>query len=181
MIFTNNSKIPYYLLFSIYLFFNHFLFNTISIFVLWLIDIFKGYFDCKIWYLWWTDGGLFIALSLLVFVPLVYFKMANNVSQIEIDETNQLLKIWYKTMLFENKKVVLNIDSGNFECWYQKQKQPKSIFFRLFLTSNSNSFVFLYDNKVILSIRDSSGWATQQMDDIALTLAKINNKCIILK
>ncbi|MBQ3739734.1 MAG: hypothetical protein II856_00865 [Bacteroidales bacterium] len=107
--------------------------------------------------------------------------MANNVSQIEIDETNQLLKIWYKTMLFENKKVVLNIDSGNFECWYQKQKQPKSIFFRLFLTSNSNSFVFLYDNKVILSIRDSSGWATQQMDDIALTLAKINNKCIILK
>lgn len=175
MIFNNNSKIPYFVYFIIYLFFNHLAFNVISIFGLWLIDAIKGCLDFNIWYHWWTDMGLYVLLGLLVFFPPVFFKIASNVKRIEVDEINKSLKIYYKPLLLKNRERIFDINDEKFEYYYQITKKNKSTLFRFFLLSNDTSLVILYEKKVFLTIRDTSGWTHQQIKEIVNLLDNFKN------
>lgn len=157
-----------------YLILNWLFINIMIVCLGWLIDFSKGYLDFKIWYQWCTNGNILYITSLfLVLVPPVYFKIANNVSRVEIEETNQTLKIYYTTFFFKKHVVTFKIYDDFFEYRYLIVKRSSSFLYRLSILTRNTSISFYCEKKMVLTIRDSSGWTSQQLEDIIKQLSMV--------
>lgn len=174
MILQNKSKLPYWLLFVIYLMFNNLLFVLFTIgvsAVIDLIDFCKGDFYRSLVLLIITWPFIYVC-ALPSLIPVIYFKLANNVTQIEINMNKRSIYVLYKTIFFKQKQKKILVDDDDFTFDFKKESKPM-LLQRMYAHTLGTSVVLFYKDRACITIRETAGWTNEQLDLVASTLQEI--------
>lgn len=174
MILQNNSKLPYWLLFIIYLAFNNVLFVLFTVGVSALIDLIdfcKGDFYSSLALLIITWPFIYVC-ALPTFIPVIYLKLAHNVKQIEINMYKRSIYVVYKTFFFKRKEKKFLVDDDDFTYDFNKKSKPM-LLQKMYAHTLGTSVGFFYKGRVCITIRETSGWTNEQLDLIISTLKEI--------
>ena len=176
MIFMNNSRMPYWLLFVIYLTCNCILWVMFTACIgtlVDLIDFLKGDFQRPLSISIITWPFIYVA-ALPMYVIFIYYKMANNVKQVEINAERRSVTIWYLTLLFKKKQRTFFVDDEEFEYAYARNSELKPLQkMRAFTYGTSIAFFHKGRCRCRIIIRETAGWPHQQLESMITVLEEL--------
>lgn len=176
MILQNNSKLPYWLLFIIYLAFNNILVVMFTAGVSALIDcidFLKGDFQRSLAILIIRWPFIYLGALPMLF-PVIYFKIAHNVKQIEINTYERSINVLYKTFFFKQKQKTFLVDDHDFTYMFAKKSKLRPLQ-RMDACTTGTGVAFFYKGKACITIREDSGWKKEQLDEVISTLNELKS------
>lgn len=171
MIFKKDNSLSFGIYFILYLAINT-IFIVLFIAILYIfIELFSTKPNYSLVPLFFKDITNYL-IPMFVLSPYIYYKIQDNVQQLQIDETRREIKVYYKNIIFQNKMKIFDIDNIEFSYKYKIEKKT-NFFKRLLASTLGTSVVLFYNNKTQIVIRDTSGWGKKQLESIIRTLEEL--------